>query len=32
MTGPAGSSGNGIVWHRQNLRELPKFRDGTGYL
>lgn len=28
MTG----QGNGIVWHRQNLRELPKFRDGTGYL
>lgn len=22
----------GIVWHRQNLRELPKFRDGTTYL
>lgn len=22
----------GIIWHRQNLRELPKFRDGTSYL
>lgn len=21
-----------IVWTRQNLRELPKFRDGTSYL
>lgn len=30
MTAPAG--GNGIVWNRQNLRELPKFRDGTSYL
>lgn len=23
---------NAIVWHKQNLRELPKFRDGTSYL
>ena len=30
MTGSG--AGNGIVWHRQNLRELPKFRDGTSYL
>lgn len=30
MTG--NGAGNGIVWHRQNLRELPKFRDGTSYL
>lgn len=28
MTG----EGNAIVWKKQNLRELPKFRDGTGYL
>ncbi|WP_293911205.1 type I-E CRISPR-associated endonuclease Cas1e [Deinococcus sp.] len=35
MTGPksgAGPGSGGIIWHKQNLRELPKFRDGTGYL
>ena len=25
-------NGQGVVWGRQNLRELPKFRDGTTYL
>ncbi|GMA16859.1 type I-E CRISPR-associated endonuclease Cas1 [Deinococcus metallilatus] len=25
-------TGGGIIWHKQNLRELPKFRDGTTYL
>lgn len=28
MTGES----NAIIWKRQNLRELPKFRDGTSYL
>lgn len=26
------TDGNPIIWKRQNLRELPKFRDGTSYL
>ena len=30
--GGGGSGGGGIIWHLQNLRELPKFRDGTSYL
>ncbi|MCP2014457.1 CRISPR-associated protein Cas1 [Deinococcus sp. HSC-46F16] len=34
MTDPASipPTSNAIVWQRQNLRELPKFRDGTTYL
>ncbi len=28
MTGDS----NKVVWKKQNLRELPKFRDGTSYL
>ena len=32
MTDPALPTSNAIVWQRQNLRELPKFRDGTTYL
>lgn len=23
---------NAIIWKKQNLRELPRFKDGTGYL
>ncbi|GAA5533406.1 type I-E CRISPR-associated endonuclease Cas1e [Deinococcus aluminii] len=26
------NASNTIIWHKQNLRELPKFRDGTTYL
>lgn len=25
-------TGDPIIWKKQNLRELPKFRDSTGYL
>ena len=37
MTGEHGTESqraesNAIVWKKQNLRELPKFRDGTSYL
>lgn len=34
MTGSGSSEkeSQAIIWKRQNLRELPKFRDGTSYL